>query len=226
MEEQASFETRSVLGPKRARRTRLALLVPAIVLIAIAWAGITGARPNQPTALAPDATVVAPSEIAAAPTATAATVPQLPRPTQVFGLDVRRLDGVQPGAYDRDDILVLTGWYVPTAITDCPELAAIYRDGALPDVRGDTDVLAFCVRSGRLYASHPGLRENRFTEGRAVPATFVIGVQAPMEIETIGADPREVVFIARFVEGLPGCTSRDGCRPELLIDHVVWTAGA
>jgi hypothetical protein len=139
---------------------------------------------------------------------------------------VQRLDEVQPGAFRRDDILVLTGWYVPTAITDCPQLAAIYRDGALPYVRGDADVLAFCVRSGRLYASHPDLRENRFVEGRAIPATFVIGVMAPMEIETIGADPREVVFIARFVEGLPGCRAMDGCRPELLIDHVVWTAGA
>ena len=153
-------------------------------------------------------------------------MPPRPRPAQVFGLEVWRLDDVQPGAFDRDDILVLTGWYVPTAINDCPRLAAIYRDGALPDVRGDTNVLAFCVHSGWLYATHPDLRENRFTEGRAVPATFVIGVQAPIDIETIGAAPREVVFIGRFVEGVPGCSATEGCRPELLIDHVAWTADA
>ena len=227
MEEQATFEARAVLGPKRARRTRFALLVPALALVAIAWAGVSGARPNQSTAEAPDPTVeAAPRLNATVPTSTAPAVPGRPRPAEVFGLDVQRLDDVQPGAFDRDDILVLTGWYVPKTITDCPQLAAIYRDGALPDVRGDTDVLAFCVRSGVLYTSHPDLREDRFTEGRAVPATFVIGVQAPMEIETIGALPREVVFIARFVEGLPGCSAMAGCRPELLIDHVVWTAGA
>ncbi len=226
MEEHASFEARAVLAPRRARRTRLTLLLPAAALVAIAWAGVSGARPNPSISEAPNPTGGVPSINAPVVTSTAPAAPRTARPAEVFGLDVQRLDDVEPGALYRDDILVLTGWYVPTAITDCPKLAAIYRDGALPDVRGDADVLAFCVRSGLLFASHPGLRENRFTEGRAVPATFVVGVQAPLAIEAIGAAPREVVFIGRFVEGPPGCSAEAGCRPELLIDHVVWTADA
>ena len=227
MEEQATFEARAVLGPRRTRRTRLALLLPAFALVALAWAGVSGGSPDKSSAEGPDqAADAAPSLGAAGSPSVTPAVPHPARPAEVFGLDVHRLDDLQPGAYDRDDILVITGWYAPKAITDCPHLDAIYRDGALPDVRGDTDVYAFCVRSGLLYASRPDLRENRFTERRAIPATFVIGVIAPLEIETVWADPREVVVIGRFVEGLPGCRALDGCRPELLIDHVAWTAGA
>ncbi len=227
MEEQASFEARAILGPRRARRTRLELLVPVIALAAIAWAGVSGARPDQSTAEAPEATVAAaPSVAAEGSTAIASTVPRPTQPTQAFGLDVQPLDDVQLEGFERNEIFVISGWYVPTAITDCPRLAAIYRDGALPDVRGDTDVLAFCARSGVLYAARPDLRENRFTERRAIPAKLVVGVIAPLGIETIGGAPREVVVIGRFAEGLPTCHSGDGCRPVLLIDHVSWMAGA
>ena len=42
MDEQVAFETRAVLAPRRARLSRLALLVPALALVATAWAGLSG----------------------------------------------------------------------------------------------------------------------------------------------------------------------------------------
>lgn len=230
MDERATFETRAVLVPKHARISRLAVLLPAVALTITAWAGLNGARPHdasreasQPAALAE------PPAVASEPAASAAAATPPPeRPAQVFGLDVQRLDAMHLAGLSGDDIVVLTGWYAPTAITDCPRLAAIYRDGALPDVRGDIDPLAFCVRSGLFYASRPDVREYRFNGARrlSIPATFVIGVIAPMGIETVGADPTEVVVIARFVESSDGCSSPAGCGHELLIDHVAWSGGA
>jgi len=47
----------------------------------------------------------------------------------------------------------VAGWYVATDIVDCPPRAAIERTGSLLEIRGDADALAFCERSGVLYAS-------------------------------------------------------------------------
>jgi hypothetical protein len=227
MEEQASFETRAVLAPKRARRTQLAIVVPAVALIGVAWAGLSGPRSDPAPAEIPDPTVVAaPSLTVEAARATPGV--RLPRPDQIFGLDVQQLDAVQSQGLGRDDIVVVAGWYVATAITDCPALAAIYRDGALPYVRGDADELAFCVRRGVLYASPPLPFDgrNRKPGLQSVAAEFVVGVIAPRELEVIGADATEVVLIGRFVESGAGCRLAGGCSPELIVDHVAWTPGA
>ena len=229
MEEQASFEARAVLAPRRARMSRLALLVPVVALVAVAWAGLSGNRSDQVTADLPASTAALPTDAGASSVAQPAQ-----HPAKVLGISVRRLADVQPRGLGRGDVFAVTGWYVPKAITDCPPLAAIYKDGALPYLRGDKDKLAFCVRSGLFYASRPDLDErlptNNLEDNRSknaglpvVAATLGIGVVAPFELEQIGMDATQVVFVAHFVEPGDGCQAPTGCRRELLIDHVAWT---
>jgi hypothetical protein len=200
MEERASFEARAVLGPRRARLARLTLLLPAVALVAITWAGLSGPRSDQATADITD-----PTASAAAPTAR----PQ--PPAQVVGLPVQRLDDIQPLGLGRDQVIAVAGWYVATAVTDCPPLAAIYRKGSLPEVRGDADSWAFCDRSGVLYASQPSLDEPPDRGDSAVAVALVIGVVVPPELEIIGAESTEVVVVGHFVDR------------ELVVDHVAWT---
>jgi hypothetical protein len=141
-------------------------------------------------------------------------------------LAVQRLDDIRPRRLGRDDVIAVAGWYVATAITDCPPLAAIYREGSLPEVRGDADEWAFCDRFGVLYASRPDLDESPPSAGlAAVAVTLVVGVVVPPELEVIGADATEVVVVGRFVEPGDGCRVRLGCRRELVVDHVAWTSG-
>jgi hypothetical protein len=226
VDEQASFETRAVLAPTRARLTRLALLLPVVALVAVAWAGVSGTPSGQTTAevTAPTAVIASSLPTGGSASPVAVETPRPQRPALALGLDVQRLDEVGTRSFSRDEIVVLTGWYVPMAITDCPPMDAIYRDGELPELRGDVDTYAFCRRSGLLYAAHPDLREFRFTGRLAIPATLVTGVIAPLEIELVGSRATEVVFIGRLFETLEGCRAPYGCRPELLIDHVAWTA--
>lgn len=217
MDEQASFEARAVLGPKRARVARLALLLPVVALVAIAWAGLSGDRSHPATADVPVPTTVA------VPTPTLPV--EAPYPTEVIGLAVQRLEDVQPGGLGRDDVVALAGWYVPTSITDCPPLAAIYRDGSLPDVRGDADSWAFCVREGVLYPSRPGPDMHEEAGLPGVTVKVVVGVIVPPELEAVGTDATQVVVIGRFVEFVYGCSLPAGCARELVVDHVAWTPG-
>jgi hypothetical protein len=222
MDERASFETRAVLEPRRARLARLALLVPALALVAIAWAGLSGPRSDHTTAA-----ITAPPASAAAPAASAAAVVPRPQvPTKVVGLSVQRLDQIPSSGLGRDEEFAIAGWYIPTAITDCPPLAAIYRDGSLPDVRGDADTLAFCRRSGVLYASPSGLDQRSDATVTSVPVTVVIGVIMPLELEIVGSQSMQAVVLGRFVEPGAACTITvpTACRRELLVDHVAWTA--
>jgi hypothetical protein len=228
MDEPATFKARAVLGPRRDRLTRLGLLLPVVALVAIVWAGLSGARPDRATA-----EIAAPR---ASPVATPAPPPQ--PPAQVVGLTVHRLDDVQPLGLGRDQEIAVAGWYVATAITDCPPLAAIYRQGSLPEIRGDADSWAFCDRSGVLYASQPGLDEHQLANDPAdngagtgagvfaVSVTIVIGVVAPPELEVIGTVPTEVVVVGRFVGSAEPCQAAAGCRPQFVVDHVGWTPDA
>lgn len=208
MDQQAGFEARAVLAPRRARLSRVGLLLPVAALAATAWAGASGDRSDRFTAELPEATV------AAAPTR------RPEHPAQVVGLEVQRLDDVRGQGLGRDDVIAIAGWYVATAITDCPRLAAIYRQGSLPEVRGDADEWAFCKRSGVLYAS-----QSRGAELPGVPVTIVVGVVVPPELEVIGAEATEVVVVGRFSEPGDGCRAPGGCRRELVVDHVAWTPG-
>jgi hypothetical protein len=214
MDERASFEARAVLEPRRARLARLALLVPALALVAIAWAGLSGPRSDPTTAESP---------IPTAPAAALAT-PRPHPPGQVLGLIVHPLDAIRPQGLGRDDVIAIAGWYVTTAITDCPPLAAIYHDGSLPYIRGDADKLAFCVRSGVLYASQPGHNDTVEAAAPAVAVTLAVGIIVPPGIEVIGADSTEVIVLGRFVESGDECQVPAGCSRRLVVDHVAWTA--
>jgi hypothetical protein len=230
MDENADFEARPVLAQRRARRSRLALVIPVVALVAVAWAGSNGARERGATAPTPNpAAIAAGSQPAERPTTAAVTPgPQLERPTTVVGLDVHRLDEVQPRSLGRDDVVAIVGWYVAKAITDCPPLAAIYRDGSLPDVRGDADTAAFCQRTGVLYASPPDVQDSWSGSGGlgVIGASIVIGVVVPPELEAIGADATEVVVLGRFVPTGDGCGGAGDCATELVVDHVAWALGA
>lgn len=220
MDEDATFEARSVLAPRRARGARLVFLVPVVALVVVAWAGLSGApAKHSTTAVIPGPTTVSVAPIAVNPR----------YPTEVVGLPVQPLGDLQLGSLGFDSVIAIAGWYVPTAITDCPQLPAIYKDGALPNVRGDADKLAFCVRSGMLYPSRPDLR----SEGApgSVPAgvavEVVVGVIMPQELEAVGTDPTQVVVLGRFGKVNDACgTTGVGCSRELLLDHVAWTPGA
>ena len=223
MEEQATFEARAVLAPRRSRLARLVLPVAVVALVAIAWAGVSGG-----------ASAPLPTQVAEATTSAASSVPRQPPPSEALGLKVRRLDEVDLRTVDPDVVLALSGWYIATAINDCPRLAAIFREGALPEVRPDLDPLAFCERTGVLYASGPDtdpFLAYSFEDSRAsaslslVATTLVVGVVVPAELEVIGAGPVEVVVLGRFVESPDRCGPPGGCKRELVIDYLAWSSG-
>lgn len=239
MDEQASFEPQAVLAGPRAGWNRLAVVVPAIALAAIAWAGASGARSDQTVAGVPDAAAAAPSIGGNAyPPSGAVRAPRYP--AQVIGFDVKRLDDVQAHGLGRDAPIAIAGWYVATAITDCPPLAAFYRAGSLPEVRRDiaaVDSWAFCDRSGVLYASRPALDGRMPTDDLdnnqpavlglpAVAVKMTTGVVVPPQLEMIGAAATPVVVVAHFVPsgGGPWCGS-SGCAQELVVDYLAWAAG-
>lgn len=229
MEEQASFAPRTVLEQRRARLNRLAILVPTLALAAIAWVGASGAGSNRAVAESPHVAVAAPSIDVVVSHAVALARRGARYPAEVLGLDVHRLDGVDTRGLGRDTPIAVAGWYVATAITDCPPLAAIYRPASLPEIRGDADSWAFCKRSGVLYASRPdldvGLPTNNPSNDAglsAVAVTVTIGVVVPRELEMIGADATPVVVIGRFVESGGGCRDPAGCAQELVVDHLAW----
>jgi hypothetical protein len=237
MDEQASFEPKAVLAPRRAGWNRFAIAVPALALAAIAWAGASGAGSDRAVAESPHLVAVAAPSIEVVASPAVARPPRDPRyPAQVVGLDVQRLDVVQAQGLGRDTPIAVAGWYVATAIADCPPLAALYRTASLPELRGDADEYAFCVRSGVLYASRldfnvrlamDHLEGNRSREAGlpAVAVTLEVGVVVPPELELIGGDATPVVVVGHFVHSGGGCGVPAGCARELVVDHLAWAAG-
>ena len=218
MDEQASFEARAVLPPRRAGRNRLAIVVPALALFGIAFAGYSGGRLDQ-HAKPTDAAAVVPPSPSAAPLAQVVRYPE-----EVIGLPVHPLVDVQEQGLGRDAPIAIKGWYVATAITDCPPLDAFYRAGALPEVRDDiatVDSWAFCRRTGVLYASRPGYNPAGVP---LVQATLITGVVVPPALEKIGAAATQVVLIAHFAPA-GGCRG-PRCVTELLVDYLGWAAGS
>jgi hypothetical protein len=224
-----------VLERRRARWNRLTIVVPALALAAVAWAGASGAGSNREGAESPPVVAVAAPSIDVVASPAVAVPPRSARyPAQVIGLDVQRLDAVQTRELGRDTPIAVAGWYVPTEITDCPPLAAIYRPASLPEIRGDADSWAFCVRSGVLYASRPDVHvptddivDNLAKEAGlpAVDVTLTIGVVVPQELEMIGADATPVVVVGQFVESGGQCGVPAGCARELVVDYLAWAAG-
>jgi hypothetical protein len=224
--EEAGFEARSVLAPARQRHNRLVMALPVVALVGIALAGLSGPRTNQATAELPASTTIA---VASAPIQPS----EPPAPAIELGLPVHPLDEFEPGQVRPDTSVAVSGWYVATGVANCPPLAAIYRDGALPYLRGDADQLAFCERSGVLYASRPdadGRLSTTAPDGAgtkvgppAVAASLAVGIIIPPALEVIGADATQVVVISRFVELGSRCGLPPGCHPGLVVDHIAWT---
>ena len=238
MDEQASFEPRSVLPPRRARASRLLLLVPVLVLAATVLGGVIGARSDHAVADVPEASAATePStDSVGSPQAVAPQLRDVRFPAQVLGLEVKRLDDIEVGGLGRDAVSVVAGWYVATGITDCPPLDAVFRTTSVPELGNPVDEWAFCKRSGMLFASGPNLDSSLPTNNAEsdqstdparspIPVTLVTGVVVPPELEMIGAPATPVVVIGRFVNIDNACPLRAGCRAELIVDHVAWAPG-
>ena len=225
MAEQASFEARAVLAPRRARVFRFVLALPVLALGVIVWAGVSGSRPDQ-AASVPEATTVDASPAGAGQTA-AAPVVLAAYPSRVPGLDVQGLGDVQLARLTRDDVVALAGWYVPLAITDCPSVVETIPGTSFPQPHPGYDPWAYCERSGVLYASHPRTRAGELGGGpSSVVASLVTGIKLPRELERVGADPMQVVVLGHFVESSSACMLLGACPTELVVDYLGWAAGA
>jgi hypothetical protein len=233
MDEHVLFEPRAVFEPRRAGRNRIAILVPLLALVAIAWLGLSDAGSDQ---LAVDGAGAA---VAAAPSGIAAPSPTLPPvahfPAKVLGLDVHRLTDITARALGPREVIAVAGWYVPTAITNCPELDFPYVQDSPAELphRVDRDRLAFCQRFGVLYASRPGDSERLPANNReddrprdvgppAYTVSLVTGIRVPAALETIGASATPVVVIVHFDASGDACVSRAGCARALIVDFLGW----
>jgi hypothetical protein len=226
MDDRSGFEARAVIAPRRRRLARATLLVPVVALVAIVWVGVSGARPDDPTAVIPLPTIPA----------SPARPSEAPFPGQVLGFDVQRLDTVQIQVLGLDSVVAVAGWYAPMLIADCPPLAALYVPGPDPNIRGAVDSYAFCARSGVFYASRPEPYAPVVIDGtegigsrsaglESIGASMIEGVVATRELEAVGGDAAQVVVLGHFVYSGNACGTAAACR-ALLIDHVAWTPGA
>ncbi|GEM_PF-6879474 len=224
MDDRSGFEARAVIVPRRRRLARATLLVPVVVLVAIALLGISGARPDHLTAVVPPPTI-APSP---------ARPSEAPFPGEVLGFEVQRLDTVQIQNLGLDDVVAVSGWYTPMVIADCPPQAALYMPDARPNVRGFVDPYAFCARSGVFYSPRPDPNApvvidsiegvgSRSAGLESVTASMVDGVVAPGGMEWVGG-AAQVVVLGRFVYSENACGTAAACR-AMLIDYVAWTPG-
>ena len=111
MDQEASFAPRSVLGPRRAGWNHLVILVPALALATIAWAGVSGAGSSRPVAESPHVVAVAAPSIDAVASPVIALSRRVPAyPAQVVGLDVQRLDVVATQELGPDTPVAGAGW--------------------------------------------------------------------------------------------------------------------
>jgi hypothetical protein len=140
---------------------------------------------------------------------------------KALGFDVHRLIDVEQEGVGRGEVIAVSGWYVATAITDCPPLDAVYRSNDAPAVGDDWDSWAFCERSGVLFATQPD--DVVVARQLSVAVTVVLGVRMPPEIQIIGRDATQVVVLGHFVEPTDGCSARSRCRDTLVVDYVAWT---
>ena len=150
MEEQQASRLAPSSGHGRARRTRLALLVQVVALAAhrMGWVQLAPARTSRLRKLLrrrPPPRHQSRRGI----NAIASTVPRPTQPTQAFGLDVQPLDDVQLEGFEAERDLRPQRLVRPTAITDCPRLAAIYQMAPSPTCAA----IPTCWRSARAPAS-------------------------------------------------------------------------
>jgi len=226
MQEPSTFEIRPVLAPRRARRNRLAVLLPLIALAGIAVVGLTGTPSDPTTADIPTATQLE-STSPSPPTASEA-----PYPTEALGLTVHRLDDVQLARLNRGDVVAIEGWYLPLAVTGCPS-GVPSQESPPPAVTPGFDPWAYCERSGVLYAARPAAdgrlvapptaEERGASNGpEAVSASLLHGVRLPTSLEAVHPDPMQVVVLGHFVETSSACMLLGACPSELVVDYLAW----
>ena len=189
MDEQASFEPRSVLGRRRASWNRLALVVPALALMATAAAGLGGAGSDEAIANIPaPSTADAQANVVTGSGADVVAARRPQYPARVLGLDVERLDEVGPAAVGRGEVRAVAGWYVATTTIDCAPLAAGFREADAPEARPQADSWvadswAYCDRFGLLYAANDAAR-------RLFPNLLVVDAHGQQIASQIAAQPR------------------------------------
>jgi hypothetical protein len=241
MDEQASFEAQLVLTRRRTGWNRLLVGVPVVAFAAIAWVGLSGARPSADAAdrvvdASPAPSRPAPSlPIRMTPIDPPIAIP--PWPDQVLGLEVR-----SPRDMNQLDLvggpeIAVRGWYEAGSTTDCSPGADVPLpgDGSDPGVVSDSQT--FCRRTGRLFATSPNANtrgsatyrlENRFRSDD-LPAMSVAmrpGVVVPPPLLRTGEDAAPTVLVGRLVWPFDGCARFvTRCRPQLRVDRVIWAKG-
>jgi hypothetical protein len=240
MDEQASFESQPVLSRRRTGWNRLLVGLPVFAFAAIAWAGLSGARPSADTAdRAVDASPAPSRPGADLPMSIPAHDPGIAIPLwpdQVLGLHVRMLRGMNQLELVGGPEIAVGGWYEAGSRTACPQVDAVDLPGYAPGLGVVVDAQAFCERSGRLFASSPSEStdgtatyrlENRF-KNDDLPALGVVmrrGIAVSSDLDQT-AEAAPVVFIARLVWPFEGCARFvTRCRPNLLVDRVIWARG-
>jgi hypothetical protein len=229
MDDRSGFEARAIIAPRRRRLARATLLVPVVALVAIAWVGASGARPDHLTAIAPASAVPASGVRPWPPRPTEA-----PYPAEVVGFTVHRLDSIEMQKLAPDEVVAIAGWYSPQLVAACPPVVALGRPSL--GVQDGIDPYAYCARTGVFYATQPepdapvvidsieGVG-SRSAGLESVAASMITGVVAPPALEVVGGDAAEVVVLAHFVDSGAACRGGALCR-ELLIDYVPWTPGS
>jgi len=232
VDEQASFEPRAVLERRRAGRSRLAVIVPAVALIGAVWLGTSGPQSDSPIPSGGDKAVARESP-------RQAPVEQAPQPlpaaypATVLGIEVRTLANLDdPGVANRP-VIAVAGWYVPWPSLGCPNSSGVDRPDLVAELGVDADIRTFCDRSGVLVATpHPagsmnvgGANDHPYGSGAApaLPVVLTPGVVLPAEVVP-GAAPLEVVLVGRIEQ--PGQqTFQATTARQMLVDRVVWADG-
>jgi hypothetical protein len=233
MDEQASFEPRAVLAPRRAGWSRLAVLVPAIGLVGAVWFGTSGPQSDSPTPSGDDKRVAHESQAEVA-------IEQVPQrapeayPTTVLGIEVRTLaDLDQVGVHDRP-VIAVAGWYVAWPSLGCPTSSGVDQPGLVAELGVDADIRTFCDRSGVLVPTpNPagstnvgGANDHPYGSGAApaLPVFLTPGAVVPPEVAAPDAAPTEVILVGRLEE--PGQrTFQATTARRLVVDRVVWADG-
>jgi hypothetical protein len=232
MDEQASFEPRPVLEPRRSRLSRLAVLVPAIGLIGAVWFGTSGPQSGSPTPSGDDKAVAHKSQ--------ANAIEQVPQhapeayPTTVLGIEVRTLVDLDQAGADNRPVIAVAGWYVAWPSLGCPTSSGVERPGLVAELGVDADIRTFCDRSGVLVSTpNPagstnvgGANDHPYGSeaAPALPVSLTPGVVVPPEVAAPDAAPSEVILVGRLEE--PGQrTFQATTARQLVVDRVAWADG-
>jgi hypothetical protein len=216
MDEQTSFETRAVIGPRRAGLNRIAIAIPVLALGAMVWFGLSGTSPalnpangSPPPTRAPDALESgrqAPSY-----------------PATAFGIEVRTVGDVARADVGAEAVTAVAGWYVAWPNLGCFIADATEPPGILANLGVNADVRTFCDRSGALTAA-PTVPRQR---AGASPGLYVVlapGLVVPPQMNVPDGPPIEVVLVGRVV-AMRHPTDQVTTDRQFLVDGVAWANG-